>query len=216
MSNLQFVKATNAFDYFYREIMKQGEVVGNTKVLRNIGFTLLNPLERSIDNEYRKWNPNYAEAEWEWYLSGNRNADEIAKRAPIWKQMQDEDGNVNSNYGWQWMRSNQLDNVITLLRNNPNTRQASISIYDGKEIFMYNTDTPCTYAVNFYYDKLNRLCMSVLMRSNDLVLGFCNDQYCFSKLQEMVAKELNAKVGTYYHFAQNLHIYETHYDLIPL
>jgi thymidylate synthase len=49
------------------------------------------------------------------------------------------------------------------------------------------------------------------MRSNDLVYGFCNDQYCFSKLQELVANRLNAQVGTYYHFAQNFHIYNRHF-----
>ena len=29
----------------------------------------------------------------------------------------------------------------------------------------------------------------------------------FSKLQEMIAKEINMDMGTYYHFAHNLHIY---------
>ena len=49
--------------------------------------------------------------------------------------------------------------------------------------------------------------MAVLMRSNDLWYGFCNDQYCFSKLQELVALRLGIDVGEYYHFAHNLHIY---------
>jgi thymidylate synthase len=48
--------------------------------------------------------------------------------------MADVDGNVNSNYGWQWKRNKQLSQVIDQLNNNPNTRQAAISIYDGKEI----------------------------------------------------------------------------------
>jgi methylisocitrate lyase len=50
------------------------------------------------------------------------------------------------------------------------------------------------------------------MRSNDLWFGFCNDQYQFSKLQEMVSKRTGYNVGTYYHFAHNLHLYE---DQIP-
>jgi thymidylate synthase len=50
--------------------------------------------------------------------------------------------------------------------------------------------------------------MTVLMRSNDLWFGFCNDQYCFSKLQELIANKLNINVGWYYHFANNLHLYE--------
>jgi len=45
------------------------------------------------------------------------------------------------------------------------------------------------------------------MRSNDLWYGFCNDQYCFSMMQQMVADRLNLPVGTYYHFANNLHLY---------
>jgi thymidylate synthase len=52
--------------------------------------------------------------------------------------------------------------------------------------------------------KLN---MSVLMRSNDLWYGFCNDQFCFSKLQIDIADILQLEVGTYYHFAHNLHLY---------
>ena len=49
--------------------------------------------------------------------------------------------------------------------------------------------------------------MSVVMRSNDLWYGFCNDQYQFSMLQKMIAERLNIKIGTYYHFAHNLHLY---------
>ena len=93
--------------------------------------------------------------------------------------------NVNSNYGWQWERNHQLDKVVAQLKNNPDTRQAAISIYDGKEIskYKYRHDTPCTYAVQFTVIK-GKLNMCVVMRSNDLWYGFCNDQYCFSMLQE--------------------------------
>ena len=70
----------------------------------------------------------------------------------------------------------------------------------------YDYDTPCTYAVQFTILN-NELNMSAIMRSNDLWYGFCNDQYCFSQLQKYVAERLNLRVGTYYHFAHNLHLY---------
>ena len=54
--------------------------------------------------------------------------------------------------------------------------------------------------------------MCVVMRSNDLWYGFCNDQYQFSKLQEMVCRRTEYEMGTYYHFAHNLHIYN---DKLP-
>jgi len=49
--------------------------------------------------------------------------------------------------------------------------------------------------------------MAVLMRSNDLWYGFCNDQYCFAMLHKMVAERLSIEMGDYYHFAHNLHLY---------
>ena len=132
--------------------------------------------------------------------------------------MADDEGNVNSNYGHQWQRTcwnniSQLDYVIDKLKNDKYTRQAAISIYDCKEHYKYEKDTPCTYAVQFTIVD-NRLHMSVIMRSNDLWYGFCNDQYCFSKLQELVAKEINMDIGSYYHFAHNLHIYNDKLNLL--
>ncbi len=63
-----------------------------------------------------------------------------------------------------------------------------------------------TYAVQFTIVD-NRLNMAALMRSNDLWYGFCNDQYCFSMLQKLVAERLNIEVGEYYHYAHNFHLY---------
>ena len=176
----------------------------------NIGFTLIEPRARRITNEKRKWKEDYAEAEWQWYLSGDRSISKLGElygTVPmIWQRMADNQGNVNSNYGWQWQRNDQIGEVINILKNYRETRQACISIYDGKEIDKYTYDTPCTYAIQFTIVH-NRLNMCVTMRSNDLWYGFCNDQYQFSKLQELIAKEINMDIGTYYHFAHNLHIY---------
>ena len=128
------------------------------------------------------------------------------KIPPIWERMADSKGNVMSNYGWQMYRNDQLDYVIAKLRNEKDTRHAAISIYDCKEHKHYRKDTPCTYAIQFTIIN-NRLNMAVLMRSNDLWYGFCNDQYCFSMIQKLVADELNIEVGEYYHYAHNFHLY---------
>lgn len=198
--------ANQAFEDIYDYISNHGKNYNNTKAIFNLGFYIDNPLRNEIVSNFRKWNKNYADYEWQWYLSGNPDATEISKRAPIWKNHMDENNLVRSNYGWQWMRQKQLKNIINKLKINPNSRQAVISIYDGKEICSYNYDTPCTLSVHFQVIE-NKLCMTVNMRSNDLWYGFCNDQYCFSKLQEMVANELNLEVGWYYHFTSNMHLY---------
>jgi thymidylate synthase len=210
MRQLTFETASEAFDFYYGTIPYEGVDFAGTKAMFNQGFLIEKPWLRIIDNEKRKFNMPYAQAEWEWYLSGDPNIDKLGeiygKIPQIWERMADADGEVNSNYGYQWKRSYQLDKVVHALRADSNTRQAAISIYDGKEINKYRYDTPCTYAVQFTVvnGKLN---MCVVMRSNDLWFGFCNDQYCFSKLQELVSERTEYEVGTYYHFAHNLHLY---------
>ena len=212
-----FKTANEAFHDLYWRIVRDGVDFAGTKALFNAGFYIENPALNDIKDSKvkRNWSVDYAEAEWQWYLSGNRNIAKLGelygKVPAIWKRMADVDGNVNSNYGWQWQRNQQLDNVIKLLKTLPETRQAAISIYDAKEYDKYAYDTPCTYAVQFtiLHDRLD---MSVLMRSNDLWYGFCNDQYQFSNLQMYVAYQLNLPVGIYYHYAHNLHLYN---DKLP-
>ncbi len=210
----KFRNADKAYNYFLDKIIQDGIPFGDTKALFNVGFTLEKPEENYIVNEERNWKLRYAEAEWEWYLSGDPSIyrlEEIYGKVPkIWCHMADSKGLVRSNYGWQWQRNDQIDYVVAKLKNqiqtNKPTRHAAISIYDAKEWRQYSKDTPCTYAVQFYilHDVLN---MCVVMRSNDLWYGFCNDQYQFSRLQQMIAERLSINVGTYYHFAHNLHLY---------
>ena len=219
MTNIEtdFYNANEAFEYFYKTISKYGTDFADTKALFNIGFAIHRPMLNAIVTKERKWSKEYAEAEWQWYLSGDRNISKIGyiygKIPEIWKRMADGNGNVNSNYGYQWQRNKQLDKVISLLKREKYTRQATISIYDGKEIDKYTYDTPCTYAIQFT-NVNNYLNMCVTMRSNDLWYGFCNDQYQFSKLQELIAKEINMDIGSYYHFAHNLHIYNDKLNLL--
>ena len=205
-----FETANEAYEYMHNEIITNGIEFANTKALFNIGFTIENPTDKVITNKERNWNEEYAAAEWAWYLSGDPRVTTLGelygKIPAIWKNMADKNGEVNSNYGYQWKRNDQLENVINILKDGYDTRQAAISIYDGKEINKYEFDTPCTYAIQFTVVQ-NKLYMSVYMRSNDLWYGFCNDQYQFASLQEMVAERLNLPVGTYYHHAHNLHLY---------
>ena len=210
INNKVFRNANEAYEYVHDQILQNGVTFGDTKALFNVGFYITDPKDRKIINKERKWNEEYAEAEWKWYLSGDNSikalGDIYGKIPEIWKRMADGFGYVNSNYGWQWKRNSQIDMVCEMLKQNPDTRQACISIYDGKEISDYAFDTPCTYAIQFTIVN-GRLDMCVTMRSNDLWYGFCNDQYQFSKLQDLMAFRLDIDTGVYYHFAHNMHLY---------
>jgi thymidylate synthase len=208
----RFNNANEAYEAVLDEILQEGIDFGDTKAIFNCGFYIDNPSDKTITNAKRKWNEKYAAAEWAWYFSGDPRISKLGELygsiPPIWKRMADKNGEVNSNYGYQWKRNKQLDNVVEILRNNTDTRQAAITIYDAKQIESgdYIYDTPCTYAVQFSIIN-NKLCMSVYMRSNDIWYGFCNDQYQFSSLQKMIAYRLNLKIGWYYHHAHNMHLY---------
>ena len=217
-----FKNADKAFRHYKNYIKDYGVQFDDTQALFNVGFYIENPMDNLISCADRNWKWDYAEAEWQWYLSGDNNIKKLGelygKVPEIWKRMANQWGYVNSNYGWQWQRDagvpfeggtkyiQQLDYVINLLKDNPRTRQAAISIYDAKEHNKYEFDTPCTYAIQFTI-QAQHLNMCVTMRSNDLWYGFCNDQYCFSKLQELVAMKTGLLIGNYYHFAHNLHLY---------
>ena len=214
----QFKTVTDAFEYYYDKLDSQvPQQETGTKALYNQMFTITDTNEKIVRTDFRNFKQSYAEKEWDWYMSQDRSAEEIAKYAKIWYNHMDERGYVNSNYGWQWGRNDQLDYVVNELKRDKYSRRALITIYDAKEHKDYKKDTPCTLDIQFYFtpdsDKLH---MTVLMRSNDLWFGFCNDAYCFLKLHEMVAKMLNVEQGFYTHYAANLHIYERHYNKKPL
>ena len=171
-----FKNPTQAFEYFFDEILKKGEYCQNTYALYNVSFTVQNPQEKNIMTSWRKFNQNYANAEYKWYVSGDRDASEIAKRAPMWKNMMiDGTTLVNSNYGYYWKYNDQLQRVIDELSNNRETRKAVLVHFDLNNLHTHKFDTPCNIGLHFqiFNGKLN---MTIFARSIDIVYGFCNDQ----------------------------------------
>lgn len=214
IQNNRFKTPTAAFELAYHYINKHGDLFAGTKAIFNSSFTIENPLEKVIITPARKFNQEYANFEFDWYLKGDRDALEISQRAKIWKNMMiPGTTNVVSNYGYFWNKNNQLDRMIEELKTNPNSRRAILIHYDIEELDLYKYDTPCNLALNFYVQN-GYLELSVFARSIDLFFGFCNDQYCFSKLMELVAERSGYKVGQMHWHITNLHLYERHWNKI--
>jgi len=203
---------TEAFELLYNDIMSQGEDFAGTKAKFNQSFTIDNPLDKVITTPKRKFNQDYADFEWDWYIKGDRDASEISERAKMWKQMMiPGTTKVNSNYGYFWKYNNQLNKVIDELKRNKDTRRAIIVHYILHEIDQYKYDTPCNDVLNFYI-KDGKLELTVFARSIDLWFGFCNDQYTFAKLMELVSEKTGYPVGQMHWFITNLHVYSRHWD----
>ena len=209
-----YKNATDAFELLFSDINTNGESFAGTKAKFNVCFTLQDVSNKTVTTPQRKFNEDYAEYEWNWYLKGDRDASEIAERAKIWKKMMVEGTTeVNSNYGYFWNKNYQLSRVIQELKTNKETRRAIVVHYDINELDRYKYDTPCNDVLNFYI-KDDKLHLTVFARSIDLVFGFCNDQYTFAKLMEMVAFQLDIPVGEMTWMITNLHIYPRHYDML--
>jgi len=212
--NQEFRNATHAFESLFTHVNVLGEDFADTRARFNVSFTLLDPTDKVITTQQRKFNVDYAEFENIWYESGDRDASEIAERAKIWKQMMiPGTSNVVSNYGFFWNKNNQLDRAIQELKTNPQSRRAIVVHYDINELDLYKYDTPCNVILNFYI-KNNKLELTIFARSIDLWFGFGNDQYCFAKLMERVSEQLGIQIGPMNWFITNLHIYPRHYNLL--
>jgi len=171
----------------------------------------------------RDLNLNYAKEEWLWYLRADPMDDSIEAHAKMWAKLKQPNGSYYSNYG-QYLfgrgeqGKTQFDYVINVLSNERDSRRASMMLLKREHLFEDNSDTVCTYAINFAIigDCLD---MTVLMRSNDVIFGFTNDAFCFWNLYAMVYAVLKDKYpelvpGQYTHFANSMHVYERHYDMI--
>jgi thymidylate synthase len=130
-----YKNATDAFELLFSDINANGESFAGTKAKFNVSFTLMDPSDKVIVTPERKFNADYANFEFDWYLKGDRDATEIADRAKIWKQMMvPGTSNVVSNYGYFWNYNDQLNRTIKEIKNNKETRRAIIVHYNLDEL----------------------------------------------------------------------------------
>lgn len=213
--------ATEAFRSILYELNCRGEYVQskgnsaqtitNTKELLNVCVEIQDPTQRQIKISCRPWKKQNAAAEFAWYMTRNADVSCIAKYLPRWEHFSDDGKHVNSQYGALW--HNQIMHVIERLRSDECTRRAVVSLYDSSFAAYCGKDMPCTCDLVFNV-RGSKLFLTVFMRSNDAVWGFCNDQFAFTLLQELIANELGLECGSYVHIAASMHIYERHYDML--
>jgi thymidylate synthase len=213
------LKVSDIRQHFVDELASGNFVTDKTgvKTIEMIGATF----EADEPTIFGKVNQDYVDRELAWYKSKSLSVYDIPAPVPeIWKQVADENGYVNSNYGWCiWSDDNygQYWKVLNELRENPNSRRA-VMIYTRPTMWYdYNfngmSDFMCTNAVQ-YMIRDDELIAVVQMRSNDVVFGYRND-YAW---QDHVVKLLGAALGItktkiIWHVG-NLHVYERHFDKV--
>jgi len=187
------------------------------KTIEIIGATFI----ADKDFVIRKPAYEYIQRELEWYKSQSLYVADIPGGTPqIWKDVSSDDGKINSNYGWciySEENGNQYSHVLRELKNNPNSRRATM-IYNRPSMHLdYNregmSDFMCTYA-NTFYIRDGKLDSHYLMRSNDAVFGYNNDYAWARYVQNQLAEDLGIEVGDLIWTASNFHVYERHFNFI--
>lgn len=212
-----------------------------------IGFQaeFIHPLHNILFVPKRKFSLFYACAEMLWYLSGTNSIEMIQAYAPQYTKFS-EHGIAYGAYGARWNENpgfikekadlisnittegegddfdpsslnNQLHTLIHLLKTNPNTRQAIMTMWDSGDLIHAilgdHKDLPCTLSLIFFI-RDGKLHLVATMRSNDAWLGLPYDVFCFTTLQRIIAVELGLEMGIYVHQAGSEHIYERNQEKV--
>jgi thymidylate synthase len=147
-----------------------------------------------------------------WYLSKDNKLDFIAPYVPRYRDETEDGTTVFGGYGPRLFgRTDQVANVINLLTERPTSRRAVVQIFDKEDIEQPHREVPCTTTLQFFM-RDQRLDAIATMRSNDAYFGLPHDVFCFTMLQEIVARALGCELGSYRHFAGSMHIYKERWD----
>lgn len=188
------------------------------KELENFSF-IGDPYNRFANFFERKLNLRYIIAEFCWYLRGDPNDLSIIQYAKFWDKIKnDKEPIFNSNYGKYIFKDGQFNYCIDQLKKDKDTRQAVIIIANSEVMMSDSKDKICTYSMSFRIRK-NKFNCSVSMRSNDFIRGTQNDYFQFTAIQELMLKILqdeypDLEMGSYFHHADSLHIYEPHFGMM--
>lgn len=207
-------------------------------------FKILFPDDKPIetyDAERNATIASYTSKELDLYNSCSNKVEDFAKASKFWNNIANKDGTVNSAYGyliWKKESHGDLDKEDCILFNgtmnkrmrtpwewakmslikDKDTRQAILRFSLPEHQWDGNKDQVCTMHGNFLIRE-DELHFSVVMRSNDLVLGLAFDCPFFCSLMDKMVEELkphypDLKKGSYTHTVHSLHIYEKNEELV--
>jgi thymidylate synthase len=186
----------------------QGTQGDNVEIL-GVALRLRRPRARLSRSEDRG-HPFSALGELLWYLSGRNDLEFIEQYIGHYRKFA-QDGRLYGAYGPRLFGAqggiNQIENVTDLLRRRSWSRRAVIQLFDARDLTQDFPEIPCTTTLQFHL-RSGVLHLSTCMRSNDAYWGLPHDVFCFTMLQEMIARRLGAELGEYFHYVGSMHVYD--------
>jgi len=154
-----------------------------------------------------------------WFLRGDTNIQYLNEHGvTIWDEWADEKGNLGRVYGAQWrdwhggngVRVDQIENLISQIKKNPNSRRLIVSAWNPAEIETMALP-PCHVLFQFYVND-GELSCQLYQRSCDLFLGVPFNIASYALLTMMVAQVVDLTPGDFVHTFGDLHLYLNHLD----
>lgn len=187
----------------------RGNKLGGTVELLGVALRITNPRAR-ISRSENRGKPFSALGELLWYLSGSNK---LAFIKPYVSEYENDAVNdvLEGAYGPRLFamrgKINQFNSIERLLRQKPGSRRAVVQLFNAEDIATDHKEIPCTTTLQFHLRE-GRLHLSVTLRSNDAYWGLPHDVFCFTMIQEMMARRLDAELGEYYHYVGSMHVYD--------
>ena len=154
-----------------------------------------------------------------WFLRGETNIRYLNDHGvTIWDEWADEHGDLGRVYGAQWrdwrgangIRVDQIDKVISEIKENPSSRRLIVSAWNPAEIDEMALP-PCHVLFQFYVND-GELSCQLYQRSADLFLGVPFNIASYSLLTMMIAQVCGLRAGDFVHTFGDLHLYQNHLE----
>jgi thymidylate synthase len=158
-----------------------------------------------------------------WFLRGDTNIKFLKdNNVSIWDEWADENGDLGPVYGHQW-RSwpahdgttiDQISNLISQIRNNPNSRRLIVSAWNVADVDQMALP-PCHAFFQFYVNN-GKLSCQLYQRSADTFLGVPFNIASYALLTMMIAQVCDLKPGEFIHTFGDAHLYLNHIEQTQL
>ncbi|MGT2785217.1 thymidylate synthase [Streptococcus merionis] len=126
-----------------------------------------------------------------------------------------ESGHIGERYGAIVKKHDIIDKLLKQLEENPWNRRNVISLWDYEAFERSEGLLPCAFQTMFDVRRVNGdiyLDATLTQRSNDMLVAHHINAMQYVALQMMIAKHFGWKVGKFFYFVNNLHIYDNQFE----
>ena len=124
-------------------------------------------------------------------------------------------GTIGQRYGAVVKKHNIIHKILQQLEANPWNRRNIISLWDYEAFEETDGLLPCAFQTMFDVRRVDGdiyLDVTLTQRSNDMLVAHHINAMQYVALQMMIAKHFGWKVGKFFYFINNLHIYDNQFE----